>query len=117
MFTHNYSDEFFKTNFYDVVEEIKPKVTVFLGFTSNMLSSGIRESIKFLVKNKLVDVIVTTTGALEEDCIKCFNNFYRGKFEMDGKDLRKNSLNRIGNMVVPNKNYVWFEDFLEKIIL
>lgn len=42
-----------------------------MGFTSNMLSSGVRENIKFLVKNKMIDVIVTTTGAIEEDCIKC----------------------------------------------
>jgi len=36
-----------------------------------MVSSGMRETIKFLVKNKFVDAIVTTTGAIEEDCIKC----------------------------------------------
>jgi len=35
---------------------------------------------------------------------------------MDGDELRKNSLNRIGNILVPNKNYVWFEEFLTEII-
>jgi len=86
------------------VDEIRPEITVFLGFTSNMLSSGVRETIKFLVKHKLVDVIVTTTGGIEEDCIKCFNHFYRGDFDSDDKDLRRSSTNRIGNIVVPNKN-------------
>lgn len=30
------------------------KCTIFLSYTSNMISSGIRETIKFLVKNKMV---------------------------------------------------------------
>jgi len=74
-FTHNYLKETFKMNFFQELDEIRPEITVFLGFTSNMLSSGVRETIKFLVKNKLVDVIVTTTGGIEEDCIKCYNHF------------------------------------------
>ena len=28
--------------------------TIFLGFTSNMISSGVRETIKYLVKNNMV---------------------------------------------------------------
>ena len=35
---------------------------VFLGFTSNLISSGTREILKFLCKNKLIDVMVTTAG-------------------------------------------------------
>mmetsp|Transcript_81439 Transcript_81439/g.176014 ORF Transcript_81439/g.176014 Transcript_81439/m.176014 type:complete len:96 (+) Transcript_81439:79-366(+) len=93
----------YKTDFFQEIDDIKPAITVFLGFTSNMVSSGVRETIKFLVKNKLVDVLVTTCGAIEEDCIKCQNNFYRGTFEADDELLRKTSTNRIGNMLVPNK--------------
>lgn len=40
----------------------KHKCTVFLGYTSNMVSSGLRENIRFLVQHKLVDCIVTTAG-------------------------------------------------------
>ena len=32
----------------------KTKCTIFFSYTSNMISSGIRETIKFLVQNKLV---------------------------------------------------------------
>ncbi len=39
---------------------------MFLGFTSNMISSGIREYILYLCKHKLVDVLVTTAGGIEE---------------------------------------------------
>jgi deoxyhypusine synthase len=43
---------------------------IFLGFTSNLMSAGTREQIKWLVKHCLVDVIVTTAGGIEEDFIK-----------------------------------------------
>ena len=43
---------------------------VFLGFTSNLISSGVREQIRFLAQHRMVDVIVTTAGGIEEDFIK-----------------------------------------------
>lgn len=43
---------------------------IFLGFTSNLISSGVREHIRYLVQHKMVDVLVTTAGGIEEDLIK-----------------------------------------------
>jgi deoxyhypusine synthase len=37
---------------------------IFLGFTSNMISSGSREILAYLCKNRMVDVLVTTAGML-----------------------------------------------------
>lgn len=90
--------------------------TIFLGHTSNMISCGVRETILFLVKNKMIDAIVTTCGGIEEDFMKCMAPAYMGKFEYDGIMLRQNGLNRIGNMVVPNDNYRLFEDWLLELL-
>lgn len=49
---------------------------------------------------------------MEEDLIKCLAPTYLGKFNYDGKFLRENGLNRIGNLVVPNDNYCLFEDWV-----
>jgi deoxyhypusine synthase len=99
----------------------KSNCTIFLGYTSNMISSGVRESILFLVKNKLIDCIVSTAGGIEEDFMKCMAPTFMGKFESDGLELRKNGLNRIGNMVVPNDNYrhfeSWFLELLDKMLV
>jgi hypothetical protein len=43
---------------------------LFLGYTSNLVSSGVREHIRYLVKHRMVDVVVTTAGGVEEDIIK-----------------------------------------------
>ena len=43
---------------------------IFLAYTSNLISAGIREHIRYLVEHRLVDVLVTTAGGVEEDLIK-----------------------------------------------
>jgi len=99
-------------------EEFKPKTncTIFLGYTSNMASAGIRDIIRFLVEHKLVDVLVTTAGGIEEDFIKCMAPTYLGDFKFKGEALRKQGLNRTGNLIVPNSNYCLFEDWFQPIL-
>uniref|UniRef100_M4EIY1 Folylpolyglutamate synthase n=1 Tax=Brassica campestris TaxID=3711 RepID=M4EIY1_BRACM len=97
-----------------VAEEEKESVRckIFLGFTSNLVSSGVRETIRYLVQHHMVDVIVTTTGGVEEDLIKCLAPTYKGDFSLPGAYLRSKGLNRIGNLLVPNDNYCKFEDWI-----
>ena len=92
------------------------RARIFFAYTSNQISCGQREVIKFLVQNNMVDVIVTTAGGIEEDIIKCFEHTYMGDFKLSGKALRKKGINRIGNLLVPNKNYCKFEDWVAPLI-
>ncbi|KAG6814204.1 hypothetical protein H0H92_000881 [Tricholoma furcatifolium] len=92
------------------------RCNIFLGYTSNLISSGLREVILHLVKHKHVSVLVTTAGGIEEDFIKCLGKTYLADFNLDGADLRKRGMNRIGNLVVPNDNYCKFEDWLMPIL-
>lgn len=94
----------------------KTGCTIYLAYTSNMVSSGIRDSIRFLVQHKMVDVLVTTAGGIEEDIIKCLSPTLIGDFKMDGKLLRESGINRIGNLLVPNDNYCSFEDWVMPIL-
>ena len=95
---------------------VQTKCTVFLGYTSNLISSGLREIILYLVKHKHVSAIVTTAGGIEEDFIKCLGKTYLADFDLDGADLRRRGMNRIGNLVVPNDNYCMFEDWVTPIL-
>ncbi|XP_054039395.1 deoxyhypusine synthase isoform X4 [Rissa tridactyla] len=90
--------------------------TIFLGFTSNLVSSGVRETIRYLLQHNMVDVVVTTAGGVEEDLIKCLAPTYIGDFSLRGQDLRRSGINRIGNLLVPNDNYCKFEDWLMPIL-
>jgi deoxyhypusine synthase len=95
---------------------IKDKATIFLSYTSNMVSSGVRDIIRYLVENKKVDILITTAGGIEEDIIKCFGDFILGDFRASGKELREKGINRIGNVYVPNNRYVDFEKFVHPIL-
>merc|ERR1719429_113871 len=90
----------------------KNNCTIFLGYTSNMASCGVRETIRFLVQHRMVDCLVTSAGGIEEDFIKCLAPTYLGAFDLPGKQLREKGINRIGNLLVPNNNYVKFEEWL-----
>ncbi|KAI8894609.1 DHS-like NAD/FAD-binding domain-containing protein [Globomyces pollinis-pini] len=94
--------------------EIKCKI--FLGYTSNLVSSGLREIIRYLVQHNMVDCIVASAGGVEEDFIKCLGDTFIGDFALDGQELRKKGLNRIGNLLVPNDNYCKFEDWILPIL-
>ena len=97
----------------DIIRRMKKdKATIFLTFTSNMVSSGLREIFAYLVRNRLVDVIVTSVGSIEEDLMKSKRPFLLGSFDMSDIELHKRGINRIGNIFVPNKNYEELEDML-----
>ncbi len=77
----------------------------FLSFTGNLVATGVRGIIKELVKRRLVDVIVTSCGTLDHDIARSWKNYYKGSFFMDDAKLRKRDINRLGNVLVPNKSY------------
>ncbi len=101
----------------EITKEMRDnKATIFLAFTSNMGTCGVREHIKYLIKNKLVDVIATTAGAIEEDIIKCFKPFVLGDFRANGTYLREEGINRTGNIFIPNDRYLYFEKFMNPFL-
>jgi deoxyhypusine synthase len=72
--------------------------------------------LRWLVEHKHVSAIVTTAGGVEEDFIKCLAPTYLGTFSAAGATLRKQGMNRIGNLFVPNSNYCAFEDWIVPIL-
>jgi len=92
------------------------RCTIFLGATSNLISAGTRETIRYLIQHKKVSCLVTTAGGVEEDIMKCLEPHYLGDFALKGSELRSKGINRIGNLLVPNRNYCLFEDWFSPIL-
>lgn len=97
----------------DVREKVRTKI--WLSYTSNLISSGLRESIRFLVQHSMVQVMISTAGGIEEDLIKCMAPTHLGDFAMEGLALRRKGINRIGNLLAPNENYCLFEDWISGV--
>jgi len=100
-----------------IIREMRSsKATIYLAYTSGIVSSGLREIVRYLAEHKLVDVLVTTTGGIEEDLIKTMKPFYLGSFNAKGAELREKGINRIGNIFVPNDRYVALEDWINPVL-
>lgn len=96
-----------------IVKEMRDSgATIFFGFTSNMVSCGVRDIITYLCKHELIDVLVTTAGGVEEDLMKTMKPFVLGDFDTPGKFLRDHGVNRTGNIFIPNDRYLYFERFM-----
>lgn len=102
----------------EILETIvnKKECTFFLAFTSNIISSGLREIISQLISISKPSVIITTAGAIEEDIMKSLGSFELGSFQADDKELRKKGINRIGNIFVSSENYVSLENFIQPLL-
>ena len=90
---------------------------IFLTFTSNMASSGLSGFFAQLCKLHVPDVLVTTSGAIEEDIMKALGEKFelRG-FNADDVELHEKGENRIGNLVIKNHSYMKFEDLMSKLL-
>ncbi|WP_232686070.1 deoxyhypusine synthase [Halobacterium zhouii] len=85
---------------------------IYLTLTSNIVSSGLREVVAYLLREDLVDVVITTSGSITEDVIKTAKPFKMGEWDADEAELRERGINRLGNIFVPSDRYVWLEEYL-----
>ncbi len=95
----------------------KDSAKIFLTFTSNMVTSGLRGFFAQIINLKMADVIVTTVGGIEEDIMKATGEKFKvGKFDSDDVELHEKGINRIGNIFVNNESYMHFEDMMLEIL-
>ena len=101
----------------NVIKMKKNGAKIFLTFTSNMVTSGLRGFFAQLIKLGIPDVIVTTVGGLEEDIMKAHGEeFIVGDFNSDDIELHEKGINRVGNLYIPNESYIKFEDLMKPML-
>lgn len=101
-----------------LVEKMKREgVKIYLTFTSNMVTSGLRGFFAQIIKLGLADVIVTTTGAIEEDIMKAKGeHFILGDFNSNDIALYEKGVNRVGNLYITNESYSRFENEMTRLL-
>jgi deoxyhypusine synthase len=100
-----------------IVKMKRDSAKIFLTFTSNMVTSGLRGFFAQLIKLKMADIIVTTVGGIEEDIMKAKGeNFSVGKFDSDDVELHERGINRVGNILINTESYMNFEDYINSVL-
>lgn len=95
----------------------KTGAKIFLTFTSNMVTCGLRGFFAQLCKLKIPNILVTTSGSIEEDLIKSFGGqFEITNFNADDIALHEKGENRIGNILIHNSEYMKFEDEVSRLL-
>jgi deoxyhypusine synthase len=79
--------------------------TKFLSFVGSLISTGNRGIVRDMIKNKMFDCVITTCGSLDHDIARSFSSYYEGDFRLDDNLLLNKNIHRLGNILVPNKNY------------
>jgi deoxyhypusine synthase len=96
-----------------IVKMKKDNAKVFLTFTSNMVTSGLRGFFAQLVEFGIPNFLVTTAGAIEEDIMKAIGEkFSIGSFDSDDVELHEKGINRVGNLMIDTEGYMKFEDWI-----
>jgi deoxyhypusine synthase len=91
--------------------------TKILSMPGAPISTGLRGVIKDLIKNKMVDVVITTCGLLDHDYARIWKDYYHGDFMLDDAKLHKKNINRLGNILIPNESYgLIIEDKVTKVL-
>ncbi|MBT5022433.1 deoxyhypusine synthase family protein [Candidatus Woesearchaeota archaeon] len=100
-----------------IVKMKKNSAKIFLTFTSNMVTSGLRGFFAQILKLKMADVVVTTAGGIEEDIMKATGEkFVIGNFNSDDVELHEQGINRVGNLHIKTESYTNFEDRILPIL-
>lgn len=100
-----------------IVKMKKDSAKVFLTFTSNMVTSGLRGFFAQLIELGVADVVVTTVGGLEEDIMKATGeDFQIGSFQSDDVELHEKGISRVGNLFIKNESYMNFESLIGKML-
>lgn len=76
-----------------------------LSFPACIMATGTRGVIVDMVRNGMVDLIITTCGTLDHDISRTYASYYKGDFMMDDADLRAHEVSRLGNILVPDSCY------------
>ncbi|WP_069807457.1 deoxyhypusine synthase [Vulcanisaeta thermophila] len=80
--------------------------TVFMSFTGNLVSTGLRGLIAKFIERGFVDVVITTAGTLDHDIAKSMGGKYRlSYFDVDDVEMSRAGIHRIGNVAVSKEHY------------
>jgi deoxyhypusine synthase len=96
-----------------IVKMKKAGAKIFLTFTSNMVTSGLRGFFAQTIRLGMADAVVTTVGSIEEDIMRSESEkFLIGSFNADDMALNEEGVNRVGNLFIKNESYERFEGII-----
>ena len=94
-----------------------PNTTILLGYAGSMSTTGQWKIIKWLVKNRYVDAIVSTGANISEDVVEAMGyHYYQGSPVADDAALLKCDIDRYYDVYVDDLQYAKMMDFISDFL-
>ncbi len=96
-----------------LINQARP--TIFLGLTGPLIAAGLRNIITNLIKENLVDVIVSTGAIIYQDLLYSLGGkHYQGYINVNNKRLRELRINRIYDVFTDDFIFEETDDYVDK---
>jgi len=82
---------------------------IFLSIAGPLVPGGLRNIIANMIKNKQVDVLITSGANITHDLLESFGGRHYRDFGFDDEHLNKTGIGRIGDLYTKSKDFEVFE--------
>ncbi len=90
--------------------------TRFFGLAGAMVPAGMRQIVSDLIRDREIDILVTTGANLVHDIIESMGlHHYKGTDAVDDIELKHNAINRIYDVFLPEEHFSLLEEKLQPI--
>jgi len=92
---------------------LEDEVTIFLGLAGAMVPAGMRNVIRYLVENRLVDVVVSTGANMFHDVYETLGKpHWQTSPDADDVELGRRRINRFYDVLAPENDFADAEEFV-----
>ena len=102
----------------DIYEKMPsgPDMTKFIGLSGAMVPAGMGGIVSTFIEKGHIDILTSTGANLTHDLIEAIGcHHYHGQAECDDLELRKEEINRIYDVFLPNEAYEELESFIQDV--
>lgn len=93
----------------------KKEMVIWLGLAGAMVPAGMRELITYLVRRRMVDVLVTTGATLYHDAYETIGGkHFLGTDQIDNVMLRRHRIDRVYDVYADEKKFYHLDNMIEK---
>lgn len=92
---------------------LQENTTIFFGLAGAMIPAGMRKIIIYLIKNRLIDCLVSTGANIFHDCHEALGYYhYQGTHQVDDTELRQLKLDRIYDTLVSDEEFEVTDNYI-----
>jgi len=93
----------------------KKDYVIWMGLAGALVPAGMRKIISYLIRRRMVDVLVSTGANLYHDCFEAMGGkHYLGSSSADDEQLRKNRIDRMYDIVADDKKYYATDNWIDR---